>query len=399
MNLPALLVVYHHPLEQNAPTIMDHTHSFRKYANMGVWEANIALGFPAILRDIQWAGVVLHYSLFGSGFGLLGDQWHRYVKAQPYKVVFFQDEHQYVPERLAFCRDLNIDRIYSLFLPKYFGPVYQEFAPRVKPTLAGYVSQTIMDKAYQFYRPVDKRRIDVGYRARRLSPWMGAGASEKHELGERFLLEAKGLQTDIMVCEEGRLYGDDWWRFLADCKFCLGAESGVSLTDLNNEARLEYERTGKISQSTLVKWDNKNPFRMISPRVFEAATFKVCQIMFPGYYNGLIQPWLHYIPLERDFSNLKEVKEAMRDVSLCNTIRDRIYTDLIQSKKYHYQGFVKGIDLPGGAPLLRIPVNLLSDVVRCGQMVQAKAARAARMRQKVMDVSAKVRRKLLAYSR
>lgn len=374
VRLPTL-VVYRHPLQANAATIMDHVRSFGLYSNSAVWEANVLLGFPQILKHFEFERVILHYSLFGSGFNKLNAQWLRYIGRHKHITVFFQDEFQYIPDRLAFCRQFQPEVIYSLYQPRYFSAVYQEFASRVRETLAGYVSDTMLFKAWQYSG--SEKSIDVGYRARRLPEWMGEGGTEKGLLGDRFLLEARGFQTDIMVCEAGRLYGDDWWKFLGSCKFCLGTESGVSLTDLKGAAQAEYTATGRISREALEKWDHYIPYRMISQRVFEAAAFRVCQILYPGYYNGLLQSGVHYIPLEKDFSNMAEVRRAMKNESLCRTMTDMAYQDFIKSGKYHYREFVKGIDLPP-APHLKLATYVMSEFEDWRQRLKKRSYAAVR---------------------
>ena len=82
--------------------------------------------------------------------------------------------------------------------------------------------------ADRFARPDAERDIDVGYRGRPLQPYMGSGSIEKVLIGERFeeLASATALRVDIDTGEEGRVYGDDWYRFLGRCRAALGVESG-----------------------------------------------------------------------------------------------------------------------------------------------------------------------------
>ena len=70
--------------------------------------------------------------------------------------------------------------------------------------------------------------MDVGYRGRPLPAYLGHGAMEKHEIGVRFgeLAAGSGLRLDLATGEGDRLYGDDWYRFLANCRCVLGVESG-----------------------------------------------------------------------------------------------------------------------------------------------------------------------------
>ena len=65
-------------------------------------------------------------------------------------------------------------------------------------------------------------------------------------IGERFKELAAGteLRVDIDTSEEGRLYGDDWYRFLGRCRAVLGVESGTSYLDLEDEVYARLPRRG-----------------------------------------------------------------------------------------------------------------------------------------------------------
>ena len=111
-------------------------------------------------------------------------------------------------------------------------------------TLTGYVSDDLLDAAGRFAKPDAQRAVDVGYRGRPLPAYLGRGAQEKTLIGERFaeLAAGSGLRLDIAGAEADRLYGDDWYRFLADCRCLLGVESGASAFDLEGEVFAEYDR-------------------------------------------------------------------------------------------------------------------------------------------------------------
>ena len=53
-----------------------------------------------------------------------------------------------------------------------------------------------------------------------------------------------------------------------------------------------------------------------SPRIFEAAAFQVCLILFPGSFGQVLKPNVHFIKLEKDFSNIEEVLDQMKDHGL-----------------------------------------------------------------------------------
>ncbi len=45
----------------------------------------------------------------------------------------------------------------------------------------------------------------------------------------------------------------------------------------------------------------------ISPRVFEAIALRTLVIAYPGRYSGVLEPWRHYVPLDKDHGNMAQV--------------------------------------------------------------------------------------------
>jgi hypothetical protein len=66
--------------------------------------------------------------------------------------------------------------------------------------------------------------------------------------------------------------------------------------------------------------------------------------MFPGEYSGAVQPWKHYLPLEKDFSNLPEVAERIRDGRFVSELTARAYDELIGSGTFSERRFVAAFD-------------------------------------------------------
>ena len=114
--------------------------------------------------------------------------------------------------------------------------------PKLVSNIPGYVQQDLLGAAGRFAVPTGRGPSTSGYRGRPLPAYLGHGALEKHLIGERFaaLAARSGLRLDILGAEADRLYGDDWYRFLANCRCVLGVESGVSAFDLEDEVLSEY---------------------------------------------------------------------------------------------------------------------------------------------------------------
>jgi hypothetical protein len=100
----------------------------------------------------------------------------------------------------------------------------------------------------------------------------------------------------------------------------------------------------EMSARLLAPFEDNVPYRTVSPRHFEAAAFRVLQILFEGEYSGVLQPMVHYVPLRKDFSNFDEVIAVFRDPEARRAITDRAYADLIESGRYSYAAFIRSFD-------------------------------------------------------
>lgn len=338
---------------------MEHVNSFQQHSRFKVWALNTELGFPKALNELQFQIIILHYSLWNPQKYLLNPKFLHYLKQShnTYKIAFYQDEYHHCKRRFDFINEYKIDCIHTLLEPAYFKEVYQKYtnASELVYTLTGYVSQELVSLARQLTKPDKDRRIDVGYRGRPLPWYMGKGAREKTDIALGFRERARdsGLKLDIETELDKRIYGKAWFEFLADCRAVLGVEAGVSIFDLEDQVRLEYERLrrdnpaisfAEMSQQLLQNWENNIPYRTISPRHFEAAALRVCQILFEGEYSGIMQPMVHYIPLKKDFSNFDEVMARFRDESLRRELTENAHRDLVASGRYSYEQFIRSFD-------------------------------------------------------
>lgn len=351
-----VLLLYYHPLVENAPTIKEHIDSFVNHSRFKVWKINTECGFPKNLAQLRFKAILLHYSLFGYKL-FLKQQFLDYLDqcSDSYKIAFFQDEHRFCRVRFGFINRYKIDCVFTLIEPPFFKSTYNKYTdvPKLIYCLPGYVSDSVVETARKFFVPDERRTIDVGYRGRNLEYYMGKGAQEKYEIGVKFKEKAAGLglKLDIEGEESKRIYGDKWFQFTANCRAVLGVEAGVSLFDVEDVTYDGYQRViaenPNISFEEMSKklnfkdWEDQIYYRTISPRHFEAAAFRVCQILFEGKYSGILEPMVHYIPLKKDFSNFDEVIRIFKDSHWRRKLTDNAYNDLIASRRYTYEGFIQ----------------------------------------------------------
>lgn len=71
---------------------------------------------------------------------------------------------------------------------------------------------------------------------------------------------------------------------------------------------------------------------------------RTCQVLLEGAYNGIFEPWRHYIPVKRDYSNVDEVLRALQDDKLVDRIAEQAYQDIVASGRWSYQRLVADLE-------------------------------------------------------
>jgi hypothetical protein len=308
-----------------------------------------------LLDPSEFDVVVIHYSI-----SLVSTRYlppplpERLTRFEGLKAQFIQDEHRAVDAVTAMMRNLGIDVLFTCVPEPAAGRIYDSRLPGVARvfTLPGYVPDELVGR--EVPGPAE-RPIDVGYRGRELPVWVGRLGREKTEIGRGFLEHAagRGLRCDISSREEDRIYGDGWNRFLASCRTTLGTESGASIVDFDGSlealakdylARRPDATPAEIERDLTGPYEGKVVINTASPRLFEAAALRTAMILFRGAYGGVVEPERHYIPLEKDFSNIEEVVERARDIAYLDELAHRTYDDLVASGRYSLRAVVAEFD-------------------------------------------------------
>lgn len=353
-----ILVVYYYQ-EAFGPTVNDHLSSFEKYSGFDVAMVNVAEPDAANrIRQIEYSAVILHYTLFGvQWYAIPDDITWIIANSGAITACFFQDEHHNCPKRFRYVDEVRADIVYTLVEPGHFNETYYAHTnvPVVQHSLAGYVSDGLLRLVNQMENERIERDIDVGYRGVVLDIIYGLEGREKSRIADDFKRHAAdlGLVLDVETDMDKRIYGDDWYRFIARCKGMLGVEAGVSAFDMDDSIRLESRELrlanpdisdDELYAQVIEKRDHNMFYRTISPRHFEAAALGTCQILFEGKYTGLMDPGVHYIELKKDFSNFDAVMEQFSNEKIRQEITANAKRDLIESGRYTYAEFVHGVD-------------------------------------------------------
>ena len=300
--------------------------------------------------------MVLHYSLvIANPYYVSARLKEQIAKFRGLKILFIQDEMRWIDATAQAIADLGIGVVFSLVRPDLVRQVYRHPGladVRFELTLTGFVPQGLVSSRVPEY---PSRPVDVGYRARKLSPWYGAHSLQKWRIAEAFARDAGrlGLRLDISTREEDRIYGRRWTRFVANCKACLGTESGASVLDYSGGIQRDVEAYqvehpdadfAALSERFFGEADGRVVISAISPRCFEAAALRTLMVMYPGEYNGLLEPGRHYALLRPDHANLEEVVETIRSPALARPIIERAYREIACSDSLSFAALGRHLD-------------------------------------------------------
>lgn len=342
----------------DASTVTDHLDAFINFSEHKITQLSFVGKLPSHVSLARFDVLVIHYTIAIAYFSehYINQATKKQIREfNGLKVVFIQDEYRAVNTALATLEFLKVDVLFTCVPNEEIEKVYQkQVLPGVikVTTLTGYVPSILL--AYQAPR-VAERKIDVGYRTRKPPYWLGQLGYEKWRISDRFLelTQDKELTLDLSYDESSRIYGESWIKFVASCKTMLGVESGASVFDF--EGHLQQQVDSYVSEhpdTTFQEVQDKflHPYEglirlnQISPRCFEAAALRTVLVLFEGEYSGILQPWRHFIPLKKDFSNLEQVVSKIKDNHFLQEMADRTYEEVANNPRYSYKTFVSGSD-------------------------------------------------------
>lgn len=340
----------------HANTVVDHIRALQRASRHRVSVFNpCGLAGSRWLRLNSYDVVVIHYSLVVTMDYYLGPWFREEIRRfSGVKAQFIQDEYRWVDEIGATMDDMKIDVIFTAASEATARVLYGGRVPRAETvsTLTGYLPTKLSARRV---RPLGDRPIDVGYRGRSVPFWLGEFGQDKVRIAQGFRARAAAhdLRVDIEWEEEKRIYGRAWNRFVESCRCVLGTESGASIGDWDGSLHREVERYLEsnpdasfedVSHALLAPHEGNLELRTISPRAFEAIALRTALIQFPGAYSGILEPWKHYIPLEKDFSNFDEVLAKIRDVDFLEAMTRRAYDDIAVPQRYSYTALARVFD-------------------------------------------------------
>ncbi|MGE0608885.1 MAG: glycosyltransferase [Pirellulales bacterium] len=354
VNQPATLrvLVLYDDRSIHVKTIEHHLRSFSLPEGNEVYYAP-ATGEAVCHYDLaNFDCILLHYCIRVCVPGHLSESYENALRSYPgLKVLFLQDEYDHTDLARDAIEQLGVQLVYTVVpehsIPLVYPPErfsHVEFIP----TLTGFVPLDIGETMRR--KPIAERHNLICYRGREIGFWYGDLARQKVQIGEGMLevCTQMGVSCDIRWDNESRIYGDAWFSFLSDSRAMLATESGSNVFDFDGSIKHRVEQAlleepqatyASIHRRYVAAHEGRIIQNQISPKLFEAIACGTLLVLFEGKYSGILEPWVHFLPLAKDFSNAREIIKRLHDDQFVETMTARAFTDIVESGLYSYATF------------------------------------------------------------
>jgi hypothetical protein len=339
-------------------TTAEYLENIARYSDLDVRFVHVTHGAELAFDLAEFDAVFHSYCARLSFADYVGPDYLAKLKTfRGVKILAVQDEYDHTDRLRRAIRDIGFHVVLTCVPPGMLQTIYpRAMFPQTEfiTVLTGYVPEHLPQQA-KSARPLRDRAIGIGYRGRDIGGRYGRLAFEKLEIGRRMreICAARGISHDIEWTDDKRLYGPDWYNFIASCRANLGSESGSNVFDFDGAIEAKYKeleaaRGGPVPYEEFRIYtdpiETKYDMGQISPRVFEAAAMRTPMILYTGRYSGVIEPDVHYIELKKDFSNIEGVLSRLDDLEALERMADRAYERLVGSEDFSYRRFVALVD-------------------------------------------------------
>jgi hypothetical protein len=352
---PRRLLVAYSMVSTYVPTTLEYLLALKNFTSYEVDYVHVTHG-AWLDFDINEYDVVFHNYCARLCFD--GYVSRHYEKAlmnfRGLKILAVQDDYDRTATLHRAIRRLGFHVVLTCIQSDFWPLVYPKSelpGLTIIQGLTGYMPERLLERQFRI-TPLAHRGSWIAYRGRDIGARYGRLGFEKYEIGRRMkeICTATRVPHDIAMDNASRIYGDAWFEFLGSSRTMLGSESGSNAFDFDGRldeaisaftALHERPPTYQEFKSTLDLLEAPFDIGQISPRVFECATMMTPMILFRGRYSNAIEADVHYIPLEKDFSNVEGILARLGDLEYLQGFADRAYRQLVASGAYGYRSLAR----------------------------------------------------------
>jgi hypothetical protein len=347
-------------------TIEDHLYSLRRYGrgdylfvNLAVpWLANAYL--PLRSDAVIWHTTFLSWVRWTPPDQIKGvmKRARRLARSTERQLMLPQDEFIATSQVSELIREFGVDHVFSVAPESEWPLIYSDVDRErvgISRVLTGYLDADTVRRIDTIVAATSARPIDIGYRTGPGKPYLGRHAMLKTEIADvvRERATRRGLTVDITTSADSTLLGDDWYRWLASCRYTIGVEGGASVLDRDGSIKDCTDRAlaqrpdatfEELERECFPGEDGRLALRALSPRHLEACATRTAQILVEGEYNGVLEPGRHYLSLRADYSNLDELLDLVAADRGRAELADAAYRDVVASGRFTYRALAEAVE-------------------------------------------------------
>lgn len=335
---------------------------FERYSSSTCYYINVFFGVPSYIFRIQFDIIIYHDLMLckrslPKRFDLVRRRTQPLLGLKGHRLAMVQDEFLQTSILNDYLEEHQIKHIFSVAPESEWGKIYPRLYGKAKfeHCLTGYIDEVSFGQIRSMEKEGLKRKTDICYRAFfNKSYFLGSHGLLKGAIADVVKEAAVDSQLNLEISTNPKdlISGANWYRFLLSSKYVLGVESGSSVLDTDGSierkvhAYLKKHPDASYAETESACFpgvDGNLKLFTIGPRHLEACMTKTCQLLVEGEYNGILQPWKHYIPIKRDFSNIREVLEIVKKDELREAIVENAYKDIVESGAFSYRAFVNNV--------------------------------------------------------
>jgi hypothetical protein len=257
-------------------------------------------------------------------------------------LIFVGNEYCVMPEKIRFIKDVEADFVASQLPSEAALWLYSDCAKTRVLT----IPHALNLRVYQCYRENSLRKTDIGFIGDKYT--YGIGDVERTRVAEYF--SQNGFQSDLVrdirMGRKLRLTRKLYVDFLNSIRCTIGAESGTYYLEKTDSTQKKVEAFLSLYPKATFEAVFERFFKgypdpvngkAVSSRHFESIGTKTCQVLLEGYYNGILKPDVHYVCLKKDYSNIQDVIERIKDRGYVQKLVDSTYEYAAEGHTYSHR--------------------------------------------------------------
>lgn len=249
-----------------------------------------------------------------------------------FKVYFIGNEYKHMPEKMNFTKYLKINLFITQSHVQEVIDLYQNY---LESKVEYIVNAGIDEEDFFPKKNYKERNIMIGYRTYPEPEYFGHQERVRlYNFLKEYSLD-KNFNFDLSIKESDRFEYIDWANFLNNCKCLASSNTGWDYFSLNDDLRNKVNHSKIIDFNSIYDKFFKDlkkgvEWRCLTGKVIEPAACKTALILVKGDYYEF-KPDIHYISLNKDYSNIDVCLEKLNDEQFINTIIENSY-ELVKNK-------------------------------------------------------------------